>query len=262
MASDRDYPIAEKRDGAVEILGLTLHPVGVGEVFSFIQTVIRHGQKALVLHLNIQGVNLAMGRPWLKEFFNQAQLVFCDGDGVRWGAKILGLSVPYKITYDRWIWQLAAFCEKEDFRLFFLGGRSGVAEAAAGRLRGRYPGLKIAGFHHGYFDKKGSENERVIQTISQSKPDILIVGFGMPLQEKWLSENWRQISAHVFLAGGAVFDYASGGAKRAPQWMIQAQMEWLFRLIQEPRRLFGRYVFGIPYFFFRLLLEKIRRIFP
>lgn len=245
-------PVASQKAGALSFLGLQLHPVDVNELHGFIETVILRKEKALIPHLNVHGVNLALRYPWMKDFINGAQLVFCDGDGVRWGAKLLGLTVPPKITYDRWIWQLAAFCEKKGFRIFFLGGRPGVAQTAADRLKGRYPQLAVVGVQHGYFRQGGEENEKVIEAVSRVKPDILIVGLGMPRQEKWLSENWQRIPAHAFLTGGAVFDYASGRAKRAPEWMIRAHLEWLFRLIQEPRRLFGRYLWGIPVFFFRV----------
>ena len=249
---------ASKKSGAVSFLGLNLHPVSADEVHEFIGKVIRDRQKAIVLHLNIYGVNLALELKWMKDFFNESQLVFCDGDGVRWGTRLLGLPVPPKITYDRWIWQLADFCEKKHFRLFFLGGKPSVASLAVERLREKYPGLEVVGVRHGYFEKEGSENEDIIAEINRQKPDILIVGLGMPIQEKWLMDNWEKIDANIFLTGGAVFDYASGKAKRAPRWMIRLQLEWLFRLLQEPRRLFLRYAIGIPYFLFRVILEKLR----
>ena len=252
------YPEASTKAGVIHVLGLNLHPVSVNEIHQFISEVIQHGEKALVLNLNINAVNLALKYEWFKQLINQSQLVFCDGDGVRWGMRLLGESIPPKVTYDRWILQLSDFCEKEQYRLFFLGGKPGIAALAAGKLKIKYPKLQILGVLDGYFQKRGLENKRIIAEINRQKPDILIVGFGMPLQEKWLSENWQKVDAHIFLTGGAVFDYVSGRAKRAPQWMIQANLEWLFRFIQEPRRLFSHYVFGIPYFFFRIFLEKMR----
>lgn len=254
----KGYPVARKRSGAIDFLGLQLHPVSESEVYAFIENVVGRGERALVVYLNIHGVNLGLRHPWFEDLINQAQLVFCDGDGVRWGARLLALPVPTKITYDRWIWRLAEFCGNQNYQLFFLGGRPGAAAQAAERLKAKYPGLKIAGVCDGYFDKSGAENERVISEINRLKPDILIVGFGMPMQEKWLSENWQRVDAHVFLTGGAVFDYASGRAKRAPQWMIKCHLEWFFRFLQEPTRLFLRYALGIPYFFLRVLMERVK----
>ena len=244
---------------ALRLMGLPLHGVGVEEVHAFIARVIHGRRKALVLNLNIHCANLAFRHPWLRGFLEEAELVFCDGDGVRWGVRLLGHRPPPKITYDRWIWQLAAFCRKENFSLFLLGARPGVAAQAARRLEAANPGLRILGTQSGYFIKAGEENEKIVAKINALRPDILVVGFGMPLQEKWLSENWRKIDARIFLTGGAALDYAAGRLKRAPAWMLRCQMEWLFRLCQEPRRLFGRYAVGIPVFFSRVLREKWKR---
>lgn len=240
------------------LMGLPIHPVDPGDVRAFIVDRISQKGKAVVLHSNIQGALLALKHPWLYEFNKQAHLVFCDSDGVRWGLKLLGYSPPPKITYNVWIWQLAEFCSKKKYRLFLLGAASGIAEEAAKRMQSRYPGIQIAGVHHGFFDKKGPENEKIIDRINAAQADILLVCFGMPLQERWLMENVKRLKAHIFLTGGAALDYASGRLKIAPPWIVQLQMEWLFRFMQEPRRLFARYFLGIPYFFLRVWIEKIR----
>jgi N-acetylglucosaminyldiphosphoundecaprenol N-acetyl-beta-D-mannosaminyltransferase len=169
---------------------------------------------------------------------------------------MLGMNPPPKITYDRWIWQLAELADAKGFRIFFLGGMPGVAEKAAQRICQRFPRLEIAGTHHGHFGKDGEDNARVIAAINETKPDILLLGFGMPIQEQWLRDHWSSIDAHVLLTGGAVFDYASGQAKRAPSWMIRLNLEWLFRFIREPRRLFVRYAWGNPYFAFKIFQQK------
>lgn len=249
----RGFEIASRQGGALCLAGIPVHPVTVQDVHAFIERTIQANQKALVLNVNIHCANLAWEQAWLLEFLNEAHLVFCDGDGVRWGARLLGMEPPPKVTYASWIWQLADFSAKRGYRIFFLGACSGVAEKAGQRLRERFPNLRIAGIRDGYFEKEGPENERVIRQINQSRPDILLLGFGMPLQEKWLSENWKRLNAYIFLTGGAVFDYASGNLRRAPGWMIRTHMEWLFRLVQEPRRLFKRYAFGNVIFFTRLL---------
>jgi len=229
------------------------------EVHAFISAVIRRREKALVMNLNVHCVNLACRIDWLREFLDNAQLVFCDGDGVRWGVKLLGYAPPPKITYAQWMWDFALYCEQNGFSLYFIGAKPGVAGQAADRLKVKFPRLIFKGTSDGYFSKEGAENDRVIQEINELKPDILITGFGMPVQERWLKENWEKIDAHIFLTGGAVFDYLSGNLARAPEWMVHYQLEWLFRLFQEPKRLFTRYVVGNPLFFLRVLREKLTR---
>jgi N-acetylglucosaminyldiphosphoundecaprenol N-acetyl-beta-D-mannosaminyltransferase len=122
------------------------------------------------------------------------------------------------------------------------------------------PGLEIAGIQHGYFDKTAgsSENEAVVALINQVKPDILVIGFGMPLQERWLLENWDRLDAKVAIPIGAGFDYLAGVTPRAPRWMTDHGLEWLGRLIIEPRRLWKRYIIGNPLFFYRLVKYQLR----
>jgi len=254
---NQSYACAQPYETALAILGARLNPVSVDDVHGYISDVVARNEKALVLNLNVHCVNLCQKHRWLKDFINQAQMVFCDGDGIRWAARLLGHRAPPKITYDRWIWQLAQFADQKGYSVFFLGGKPGIADAAADRIKTQFPGLQVVGTQHGYFQKEGADNDRVIAVINRSKPDILILGFGMPIQEQWLRENWRAVDAHVFLTGGAVFDYVSGKAKRAPSWMIRFNLEWLFRLIQEPVRLCKRYVWGNPYFMFRVLQARL-----
>lgn len=177
------------------------------------------------------------------------------------GARLLGYHIPERITYADWIWQLAAYAAEQGFSLFFLGGRAGVAARAAARLQEDFAALKVAGTHHGYFDKQpGSrENLDVIEVINTSRPDILVVAFGMPLQEAWLRDNWAQVNARVALTGGAVFDYVSGELQRAPSWLNDHGMEWLGRLLIEPGRLWRRYLLGNPLFLARVLRQRLQK---
>jgi N-acetylglucosaminyldiphosphoundecaprenol N-acetyl-beta-D-mannosaminyltransferase len=172
---------------------------------------------------------------------------------------LLGHNLPDRMTWADFAWTLAEYCVQQGFTLFLLGARPGVADEAADRLREKLPDLHIVGTQHGYFDKTqdSEENRSVIQRINAVRPNILVVGFGMPLQERWLMENWDQIEANVALTGGAVFDYVSGNQRRAPRWMTDNGLEWLGRLIIEPRRLWRRYVIGNPVFFYRVLKQRL-----
>lgn len=252
---------APRRPPDMMLLGLPMHRVGVDDVHAFIDDTVANGRRAIALNLNVYCVNLALEHAWLHEFIRSVHLVFCDGDGVRLGLRLLGHDPPPKITYNEWLWQLCAFCERRGLSIFFLGGKPGVAADAARNLTARHPRLRIAGVHDGYFDKTGEENGRVVAQINAAAPDILLVCFGMPVQERWILDNWQSIDAHVFLKGGAAFDYASGRLRKAPAWIIRIQLEWLYRLGQDPRRLFARYVIGNPYFLLRVLLEKFSRPF-
>lgn len=241
----------------IYILGIRVDPLTVDELNSKIGTIIREGRKELVLYVNINAINQAMKHSYIKELLGKADVVFCDGYGVMLGAKILGHTIPERITYADWMWDLSDFCEKEGFSMYFLGAEEGVAGLAAERLKKRFPALEVVGVRNGYFDKSGQENDDVINEINHLSPDILIVGFGMPAQERWLHDNWERIDAHVALTGGACFDFISGTIRRAPPWMAEHGLEWFFRLLLEPKRLFARYVVGNPLFLLRVIRERI-----
>jgi len=243
----------------VIILGVPVTPVTVEALHRYIYRCIRGGQRALILNANVHALNLAYSYPRFRAVFQRADLVFCDGAGVLLAARMLNSNLPERITYADWMWQLADLSSTCSFSLFFLGSRPGIAEKAAMRLKEKFPNFNIVGVHHGFFDKaRGSlENEKVIQLINQVSPDILIVGFGMPLQELWLNENWEHLQVRVALTGGAVFDYISGELKRAPRWMNDHGLEWLGRLLIEPKRLWKRYLIGNPLFIWRILKQKI-----
>lgn len=236
-----------------------MDPLTVAELHARILGIVREGGHALVLHVNVHGLNLCYRDPGLRSFFGTAPVVFCDGAGVVLAARILGRCLPERITYADWAWQLAGFAERENLSLFFLGAQPGVAGKAAARLLTRYPNLKIAGIHHGYFDRAvgAPENEAMLAEINASRPDVLLVGFGMPLQERWLMQNWDRIDARVALTGGAVFDYVSGELKRGPRILTDNGFEWLARLLIEPGRLWRRYLIGNPIFLARVLVQRL-----
>lgn len=233
----------------------------VDELHEQINNFIRQEEHALVLNVNVHCMNLMYDVSWLRPFLNSAEIVFCDGIGVVIGAWMLGEYLPQRITYADWMWQLCAFAESEGHSLFLLGAKEGISEQARDKLMQTFPQLNIVGTHHGYFTKtpEHPENQAVIEVINRTKPDILMVSFGMPLQEKWLLENWDSLDANVALTGGAALDYISGNLRRAPKWMTDNGLEWLGRLIIEPRRLWQRYVIGNPLFLFRVLQYRIAK---
>jgi N-acetylglucosaminyldiphosphoundecaprenol N-acetyl-beta-D-mannosaminyltransferase len=151
---------------------------------------------------------------------------------------------------------------KNGLKLYILGAKPGVAEKARDFFLNKYPGLYIVGIHHGYFNKgiNNLENNIVVQDINEKKPDILIVGFGMPMQEYWISENWGQMNVPVVLPVGALIDYMARVVPRAPRWMTDHGLEWLGRLIIEPRRLWKRYLLGNPIFLWRVLQQRFGRL--
>jgi N-acetylglucosaminyldiphosphoundecaprenol N-acetyl-beta-D-mannosaminyltransferase len=255
------YRSAEPAGNAVDLLGIRVNDVSATGVLEYMESAIRADRQAVILHANAYAANLAGRHAWMRDVLRGAQMVFCDGDGIRWGCRILGLRVPPKVTYARWLPMVGDWCAASGRSIYFLGGLPGVAEQAAQRYREAHPGIRIAGTHHGYFEKAGAESDAVVAEINRARPDVLLVCFGMPIQERWVSDNAPRLAAHVLLTGGAALDYAAGKASLTPQWMIRLELEWLYRLVMEPRRLFKRYVFGNPEFLMRVFAERARRLF-
>ena len=236
-----------------------MDPLTAKELGGEIEHLVRGGECALVLNVNAHCLNLCYDDPELRAFVNDAEVVFCDGAGVRFAARMLGGRIPERVTYADWIWQLADLAADRGFSLYLLGARPGVAREAARRLVQHYPGLEIVGVSHGYFDHSAGsrENEAVVEEIKAAAPDLLLVGLGMPLQERWLMENRHRLGAGVALTGGAVFDYVSGRVRRGPRLLRENGFEWLARLLVEPRRLWRRYLIGNFLFLLRVLKQRL-----
>lgn len=240
----------------LSLLGIKFHKLKVNELINYIVTSAQQNKKTIVGNVNVRAINFAYELPWYKNFINKSDVVFCDGFGVLLGAKMCGhcLNSSNRMTCPDYIENLASSCEQANVSLFLLAGKPGVAEQAVKKLRLIAPNLKIDS-HHGYFDKSGVENELVIERINQFQPDVLYVGFGMPVQERWILDNSPRINAKVFLPLGACLDFYTGAVYRGPRWMTNRGLEWLTRFFTEPQRLWERYIVGNPLFFYRVLRQ-------
>lgn len=245
-----------KRFPWVRVGGVRVDALDVRRLHAYMHHAIVRGWTVPVLNANVQAVVLARKDKEFARILEEAPVVFCDGSGVRLGARILGAELPPRITYADWIHELAPFLRDEGHTIYLLGGKPGVAEQARRKLEERYPGIKVVGTGHGYFHKTGAENDEAIRLVNEAKPDVLLLGFGMPLQEKWVAANLARLDARVILSGGACIDYVAETVRRGPQFLVDHHMEWLARLIVEPRRLWKRYVLGNPKFLLLVLRER------
>ena len=240
------------------ILGVKVDLISLDDLIQYVLLTVHGQRKAIITYVNVHAVNIAFEQNWFKNFINQCQVVFCDGYGVKWAANFLNGEVLQRLTPPNWFGRLAGECVEHEISLFFLGTRQAIVEKAAVALEEKYPRLKIVGVHHGFFNKEPmcSENQEVLAAINSVCPDILVVGFGMPAQEKWILENWNQLQVKVVIPVGAFFDYLAGDVVRAPHWMTDHGLEWFGRLVIEPRRLWRRYLLGNPIFLWRVLLQR------
>ena len=242
-----------------KILGVWLDVIDRSGLHDAIVSSVSGGGGDVYAYANIHAINLAQKLPRFKTFLNNAHVVYCDGEGVRLGAWLLGLRFPPRVVLTYWAWELCAFCAEKGFSVFFLGAPENVIGLAVDRARRKIPKLKIAGWHHGYFTKNGPENDAIVARINAADPDILLVGFGMPAQEYWIDENRARMKVRVILPAGSLFDYMSGTKNIAPAWMANHGLEWVYRLFQEPGRLWKRYLIGNPAFFLRVLSQAVHK---
>lgn len=217
-----------------------------------------NGPSRLFAYVNVHAVNLARRDRRFREIINRASVVYCDGEGVRLGARLLGRRLPPRTVLTYWVWDLCALMEEKGLSVFILGAREPVVSKAAAVLRERYPKLNVAGWHHGFFEKQGEESRKVVEIINRAAPDLLFVGFGMPLQEYWIEENLGSLRAGIVLPAGSMIEYIAGEKKPTPTWMANSGLEWFYRLLREPRRLWKRYLLGNPLFILRVVGRRIR----
>jgi len=204
--------------------------------------------------INVNSINLARNDSGFSEVLSAADKSFADGSGVRLGARYQGVDLLDNVNGTDLLPLLCERLSKTDKSIFFLGSAPGVAKRAAEKLMRQYPGLKVAGCHHGYF--LPDQDADVVRKINQSKADICLVAMGSPQQETWIEQKRHQLTVGCALAVGGLFDFYSGRIPRAPLWMRKLGCEWVWRLAQEPVKKFNRYVIGNPLFVLHLLFDK------
>ena len=243
-------------DGATELFGIQVETAPPAELLRRIHDFTADGGRHRVSYVNAHVLNQSFSNPALRAALQASDLVYCDGYGVRLAARVVGLPVPHRMTGADWIWGVAALCQESGRSLYLLGSDPGCSSEAAATLRRWYPRLDVGGTHHGYFEMGSPHSERVLEHIAELRPDIVLVGMGTPQQELWVDRYADRIEAPVVWTVGALFDYLAGRTPRAPHWLADHGLEWVFRLAAEPRRMWRRYLLGNPAFLRRVLDER------
>lgn len=240
----------------VRIGNTAVHPVTLDWTLDFLASAAQGPGKTVVCYVNAHAVNLAASDAAFRAALDAATLVFCDGKAVQWAAHMLGHPLPERFTPPDWIEALCSRAARAGQKIYFLGGKQGVAGAAAERLRVAIPGLEIQGAH-GYFEHEPGGTARAIERINAFEPTFLLVGMGMPRQELWIQRNLPELRPKVVMSVGGMFDFVSGRKIRGPRWMTDRGLEWVTRLMTEPRRLGSRYMVGNPMFVARVIRQAV-----
>lgn len=238
-----------------QIMGLRYWDIDLAGVARFLIGKALAGERLQVFFVNAHCVNVAARDPDYAQLLRNSPFLFADGAGMALAARFCGISLNHNLNGTDLFPQLCAAAAVACVPVAFLGARRGVAAACATRMEQKYPGLKVVWVADGYLSVE--EEDRQIQDLNASGAKMLFVAKGVPAQEHWIAAHAGLLAAPVLLGVGALFDFYSGTMPRAPACMRKLRMEWLYRLLREPRRLFGRYVLGNPEFVARALLWRL-----
>lgn len=247
------------------VLGVRIDNVTRALAIGLLEQIIRRrdGRARSVFFVNAHTLNLATGNPAYREALRSGHLVFADGTGVRWAARLQGVRVAQNLVGTDFVPAMFEMTAGRGYSYFMLGGDRTTVAAAADYARRTFPGWRLADYHHGYLgcDSAGDAARRddtatVIEQINAARPDVLLVGMGNPAQEQWICRHLAQLDVPVCLGIGGLFDYWAGNVSRAPRWLRRIGHEWVWRLFQQPRLKARRYLIGNPLFLTRVLRER------
>ncbi|MBN1991069.1 MAG: WecB/TagA/CpsF family glycosyltransferase [Anaerolineae bacterium] len=217
------------------ILNIKVHALTKAHTLALIEEFIASGRPHQLVTANPEFVVAAQRDEEFRQIINRAALALPDGIGLLKAARFLKTTLlPERVPGSDLVVQLAELSHQKGYRLYFLGAQEGVAQKAVAKLKLCYPGLQVAGFYAG--SPALAENEAIVRRILPTHPDILLVAYGAPKQDKWIARNLDRLQIPVCLGVGGSFDFIAGVAKRAPRWMQRLHLEWLHRLITQPWR--------------------------
>ena len=225
------------------LLNTYVNNVNMDEAIQAIEDMIAYEKKSYIVAINVDVVMKIENDSYLKEITDRADMVLVDGKPLEWIAKWHKRPIKAKISGSDLVPLLCKRATEKGYSLFIIGGKDGIAEKAKQNLERDLPGIRIVGTYAPPFGFERDEKElnRINEMISDAHPDILIACFGCPKQEKWIYENYQKYAAKVSVCAGATVDFLAGNVNRAPKWMSNHGLEWFYRFLQEPKRMFKRY---------------------
>lgn len=243
----------------LNLLGVPIDNVTMEETIYYIEKCISERYAKSIFIPNVDCLIKLQKDSDFRNAYRSCDMVLPDSHLFLWAGEFLRTPFKEKVSGSD---LLPRFCEvaaEKGYKVFFLGAAPGVAKRAAEILKQKNPGLKVVGTYsppYG-FETAENENQKIINMIKLAKPDVLFVGLGAPKQEKWIYKYKKQYQVPVSIGVGASFDFVAGNVKRAPRWISNHGFEWLWRLIQEPKRLWKRYLIDDIPFFYLILKQKL-----
>ncbi|MBC7223401.1 MAG: WecB/TagA/CpsF family glycosyltransferase [Anaerolineae bacterium] len=239
----------------VWILGVRVHRLRAAEVPEHLQRLATGGNSLQVVTVNPEFVVAARRNAAFRRVLNGAALSLADGFGIVWASRVLGCPLPERVTGVDTMQRLCAWAAQKGWPVFLLGARPGVAERAAAVLARSCPGLQVAGCYAGSPDPV--EEDGIVARVQRSGARLLFVAYGAPQQDLWIARNLPRLGVSVAMGVGGAFDFVAGVVPRAPVWMQERGLEWLYRLVRQPWR--WRRMLALPWFAVLVLWERARR---
>jgi N-acetylglucosaminyldiphosphoundecaprenol N-acetyl-beta-D-mannosaminyltransferase len=240
-----------KAKNRIQILDTGFDPVTLSETVDWVVQLIKAGKRGYICTVNVAILMMMRSNPQLENFVNKAALIVADGQPLIWASRLLSEGLPERVTGIDLIDAIAAKSQEEGLGIYLLGGSPQANSITVFKIHSKHPKLNICGFDDGYFSE--SEAVQRVEAIRQSGAQILFVAMGVPRQELFLEKYWSKLGVNLAIGVGGSFDVYAGIRKRAPLWVQQTGLEWLYRLLQEPRRLWKRYLLTNSQFVLELL---------
>ena len=240
---------------SVEILGCKFNAWTKSDLLKSVERLIESGRRDYVCTVNVAILMMMRRSQRLTQFISRSAMVVADGQPVIWASKCTGDALPERIAGVELVPDLAELAERHGWGVYLLGSKKETVALVSERLRSRFPGLVVSGMSDGYFDRE--EARQRVADIRESQAKLLIVAMGVPRQEHFIEEHWEDLGVNLAIGVGGSFEVIAGVTKRAPVWMQNCGMEWLFRTMQEPRRLFMRYLTTNSAFIYLLLKDIV-----
>jgi N-acetylglucosaminyldiphosphoundecaprenol N-acetyl-beta-D-mannosaminyltransferase len=219
----------------VQILGLPIHNVDMSTALDEIDSFIREGAPHHIVTADASMLVMAQQDSALRAIIARADLITPDSAGILWAARRHGTDLRERVSGVEIVERLCERSAQQGYRIYFLGAGPTIADQAAERMRRKYPGAQIVGTRHGFFSN--DDTEEIVSNIRACAPDVLCVALGIPKQEKWISEHRDSLGVSVLIGVGGTLDVLSGTVRRAPVLMQRARLEWLWRVLSNPRKI-------------------------
>jgi N-acetylglucosaminyldiphosphoundecaprenol N-acetyl-beta-D-mannosaminyltransferase len=243
----------------VSIIGTSISSITMEELIEYMNSKIDSKSKIRICVTPVNCLTAAHHSKDLRSIYNTADIVLCDGVPILWASKYLNNPIKQRITGLDLTPQYIKECVDKGFSMYFLGAKEGVAKHLAEKMQQTYSAIKIVGYYSPPFAEKFSdrENAKMISLINDAKPDIVFVSFTAPKQDYWIYDHIDKLDTHIAIGVGGAFEVSAGLIERAPVFYQKNGLEWFYRFIKEPRRLFKRYFIDAPIFFPLVLIQKL-----